>query len=137
MYCTKLSKTAVVPERKTEGAAGYDLYASEDTIIPSQHRALVSTGIAIKLPQNSVGIIKSRSSMACKEIDACAGVIDSDYRGEVKVLLHNTSYEDYEVKTGARVAQLLVMPILTLPFVLVDDLEKTKRGKSGFGSTGE
>ena len=136
-----LTPTATVPTRGTDEAAGYDLYADIDkpiTVSPGV-TVTVSTGIAIQIPTGFVGIIKPRSGLAFKcSIDTMAGVIDSDYTGEIKVLL--TSHDDtfgVEFEYGARIAQLLIVPCHTPELELVDEFEDTERGDNGFGSTGK
>ena len=138
--CLEVCKYDIDSQAPTLGstkAAGYDLYASERIIVPQNDRKLISTGIKIKLPHNTVGIIKSRSGLAVRNnIDAKAGVIDEDYRGIVKVVLHNSGTSDFEVNIGDRIAQLLVMPILRPQIEIVNTLNDTERGEGGFGSTG-
>jgi dUTP pyrophosphatase len=137
IFVKKESETAKTLTRSTWGAAGFDLYADETTSIPAHGRALVSTGIAIALPEGTYGRIAPRSSLAVKySIDTGAGVIDEDYRGIVKILLVNHSDTPLAVKPGERMAQLIVERISLAPMVEVDTLSETKRGESGFGSTG-
>jgi dUTP pyrophosphatase len=124
-----------IPKRESAGAAGYDLYASENKVIVAGRRELICTGIAIAVPPGTYGRIAPRSGMSVKGIDVCAGVVDADYTGEVKVLLHNHG-GDYAVKNGDRIAQLIIERIETPPVEVVDDLVPTDRGDSGFGSTG-
>lgn len=133
---------AVVPTRATVGSAAVDLYAclSEDFVLKTGHHVLVPTGIAIELPGNDlVALVFARSGLATKFGIALAngvGVIDSDYRGEICVALRNFGAQDYIIKKNERIAQMVVMPILALPFVKVDKLSDTARGNGGFGSTG-
>jgi dUTP pyrophosphatase len=120
------------------GDAGADLRASADTVIPARGRQAVSTGIRIALPPGCVGLVWPRSGLAFNHgLDCGAGVIDSQYRGEVKVLLFNHTDRDYEVKRGERVAQLLIQKVETAEFVPTDNLDETTRGEAGFGSTGQ
>jgi dUTP pyrophosphatase len=133
----KLSSDATTPTRGSAFAAGYDLYAAKPTSIPSRGKALVSTDLSIATPEGTYGRIAPRSGLAAKNfIDTGAGVIDADYRGEVKVLLFNHSEVDFEVKKGDRVAQLVLERIYTPDIVEVEDLEESVRGAGGFGSTG-
>lgn len=133
-----IHEKAIIPSRQTEGAAGYDLYAVEDCIIKSHDRRRISTGIEIQLPPGTYGRIASRSSLALGYfLDTKAGVIDSDYRGEVKVLLANDNIRDYTVHAGERVAQLIIERILTPEVEVVDELDDTPRNDGGFGSTGK
>jgi dUTP pyrophosphatase len=117
--------------------AGLDIAALEDTTIPARGRAMVSTGVTLAVPEGSVGLLWSRSGMSAKHgIECGAGCIDSTYRGEVKVVLYNHTDEDYQVKRGDRIAQLLTIPIDPDPYERVAELSETKRGTGGFGSTG-
>ena len=98
-------ENAQLPKKGSPHSAGYDLHASEDITVPSKGKALVSTGIAMAIPEGYYGRVAPRSGLACKNfIDVGAGVVDSDYRGEVKVLLFNFSEENFEVKEGDRIA---------------------------------
>ena len=135
----KLNERAVIPTRGSEYAAGYDLYAlNGDTIAPGV-TSKISTGIALEVPEGFFGAIFARSGLATKQglrPANCVGVIDSDYRGEVIVALHNDSQEDSEVCAGDRIAQLVIVPFLPVEFTEVDELSDTARGTGGFGSTG-
>ncbi|CAG8490167.1 3668_t:CDS:2 [Ambispora gerdemannii] len=132
-----MDKNARMPSRGSGGAAGYDLYSAEDTKILARGKALIKTGLAIQVPEGAYGRIAPRSSLASiNSIDCGAGVIDADYRGEVKILLFNFGDQDFEVKTGDRIAQLIVERIYTPKIVRVDELDDTSRGSKGFGSTG-
>lgn len=133
----KLAPTATTPTRGSAFAAGYDLYASAPITIKAKNKALVSTSIAIAVPLGTYGRIAPRSGLASKHfLDTGAGVIDADYRGEVKVLMFNFSEVDYEVKQGERIAQLVLERIVTPEVVEVETLEVSVRGAGGFGSTG-
>lgn len=140
-----LSKSAVAPKRATAEAAGYDLFAhlgeEEETkmVIHSHETVMVGTGIAIELPLNAFGAVFARSGLAVKEglrPANCVGVIDSDYRGEIKVALHNDSDNDRIISNGERIAQLVVVPYITPRIEIVEKLSSTDRGSGGFGSTG-
>ncbi|MBQ7408093.1 MAG: dUTP diphosphatase [Clostridia bacterium] len=138
---TKLNENAVIPVYSSEQAAGADLYNSEGDfdILPGQTK-LIGTGIAMQIPVGYVGLVFARSGLACKQGLAPAnkvGVIDSDYRGEIKVALHNHSQEQKQIKLGERMAQLVVVPYLKCEFEEVGHLEQTDRGAGGFGSTGK
>lgn len=127
-----------LPAYSHPGDAGADLKSAVAEVIPARGKKLIATGIRLKLPQGYVGLVWPRSGLAMKHsLDCGAGVIDSQYRGEVKVLLFNHSDEDYQVKPGDRIAQLLVQKVESMNFVEVDDLEETQRGGNGFGSTGK
>ena len=138
MYVQKLSSNALLPTMGSRHAAGYDLYAVEDVILPPHGKALVCTGLAIELPFGTYGRIAPRSGLASKFfIDIGAGVIDADYRGELKVLMFNHSNTVFNVSMKDRIAQLIIEKIENPEVVEVDALDyTTERGKEGFGSTG-
>ena len=137
----KLHENALIPTYGTEYAAGADLYACMDeavTINPGE-TAFIKTGLAMEVPVGYAGLIYARSGLACKKGLAPAnkvGVIDSDYRGEIMVALHNHSNEAVLVESGERIAQLVITPYIVAVFNQVDELEDTVRGEGGFGSTG-
>jgi len=137
----KLNEKAIVPSYGSEFAAGADLYACLDADIEVQpHQTVViPTGIALELPLGYAGLIYARSGLATKKGLAPAnkvGVVDCDYRGEVKVALHNHSQSVQTVSAGERVAQLVITPYLTAEFIEKSELTETVRGAGGFGSTG-
>ena len=137
----KLNEKATIPKRQTEFSAGYDLCSAEDIVVKVGETAKVHTGISTEIEgdRNVVLLIYARSSMATKFGLApanCVGVVDWDYRGEIIVALHNSGKEDYEIKCGDRIAQLVVSPIFTPEVEEVTDLSDTERGAGGFGSTG-
>ncbi|MFQ5443210.1 MAG: dUTP diphosphatase [Nitrospinales bacterium] len=126
-----------LPSYSQLGDAGADLQSSIDDVIPARGKKLIPSGIRIAVPQGHVGLIWPRSGLAVKfSLDCGAGVIDSQYRGEVKVLMFNHSDEDYRIKKGERIAQLLIQKVETVKFIKVDKLDETPRGQAGFGSTG-
>ena len=135
----KLTFDAVVPTRGSDGAVGYDLYSSEDAIVPHQAgRALVGTGITVVLPPGVYGRVAPRSGLAVKHcINVGAGVIDPDYTGEIKVVLFNHGMNDFEIKKGDRIAQLVLERCETPPIEEISIVEDTERGSGGFGSTGQ
>ena len=137
----KLDKRAVIPTYGTEYSAGADLYAvcDSDVLIKSGETVLIHTGLAVAIPEGYAGLIYARSGLASKKGLAPAnkvGVIDSDYRGEVMVALHNHGLIDQTVTHGERIAQLVVTPFLKAEYCIAEDLDETKRGAGGFGSTG-
>ena len=134
----KLTFDAIVPTRGSDGAVGYDLYSSEDAVVPNQAgRALVGTGITVVLPPGVYGRVAPRSGLAVKHcINVGAGVIDPDYTGEIKVVLFNHGMEDFEIKKGDRIAQLILERCETPMIKEIGLLEETLRGEGGFGSTG-
>ena len=131
----KLSPDAVVFARKSSKAAGHDICALEQVVLPARGSVLVSTGIAIQLPEGCYGQIAPRSGLSMKGIDVGAGVIDEDYRGEIKVLLRNSSDEEVRLDSSERIAQLLVLPVMYPEVVTGEPLESTERGDKGFGSS--
>ena len=137
----KINENAVIPKYGTDFSAGADLYALTDetlTIEPGES-LLIHTGISVAIPEGLVGLIFGRSGMACKRGLAPAnkvGVIDSDYRGEIMVCLHNHGNVAQTVENGERIAQIAFLPYYTADFKLVDELDETVRGAGGFGSTG-
>ena len=136
----KLNENAKLPVYGSEFAAGADLYASEGATIGAGETKFVHTGIAVELPQGTVGLVYARSGMACKQDLAPAnkvGVIDSDYRGEIMVALHNHGKELRTVAAGDRIAQFVIAPYYTAQFIEAAELSDTVRGEGGFGSTGK
>lgn len=137
-----LNENAKIPTYGSNEAAGADLYAcipEKITILPGES-AWIPTGIAMELPIGYVGLIFARSSMGVKRGLAPAnkvGVIDSDYRGEIRVVLYNHSKEPQVVEPYERVAQIAVMPVITPGFQVVEELNDTQRAEGGFGSTGK
>lgn len=138
----KLRDHAIIPTYGSAEAAGADLYACLDetiTIDPGQ-TVFIPTGLAMEVPKGCAGLVYARSSMGAKRGLAPAnkvGVIDSDYRGEFFVALHNHGSEPQQVGHGERIAQLLITPVFTPGFVEVAELSDTQRGSGGFGSTGK
>ena len=133
---------ALLPTYGSVEAAGADLYAclEKDVEIAPGCSAFVPTGIAIEIPKGCAGLIYARSGLACMRGLAPAnkvGVIDSDYRGEIMVVLHNHSGESQVICHGERIAQLVITPVLTPAYVLCQDLSDTERSGGGFGSTGK
>lgn len=126
------------PARSNPSDAGADLFSSESLMIHPGERATVGTGIAIEIPNNFYGRVAPRSGLASKHgVDVLAGVVDSSYRGEIKVVLLNTDkHNTFHVEKGDRIAQLIVESHFNFPFVQSEDLEISSRGKEGFGSTG-
>lgn len=137
----KLLPNAVIPTYGTEFSAGADLYAAmeSDVTIEPGCTEFIHTGLAMEIPVGLVGLVYARSGMACKKGLAPAnkvGVIDSDYRGEIMVALHNHSNTAITVASGERIAQMVIAPFITAVYEEVDTLEDSVRGEGGFGSTG-
>ncbi|HEX9186328.1 MAG TPA: dUTP diphosphatase [Vicinamibacteria bacterium] len=134
---TLLGAGASLPEYASAGAAGADLRASEAVDIPPGGRAAVPTALRLQIPPGHVGLVWPRSGLAVRHgIDTLAGVVDSDYRGEVRVVLVNHGEEAFRIAKGDRVAQLLVQRVERAAFTSVPEIEDTDRGSGGFGSTG-
>ena len=139
----KLTEHAIVPQRATAGSAGMDLCACIKAPITIAPRQLVTvpTGLAIALPNSGcVALLFGRSGLGVKHgitLSNSVGVIDSDYRGEIKVGLCNLSDTPYTIQPNERIAQLVITPVLPLPVQQVDELDETARGEGGFGSTGK
>ena len=138
----KLNENAAIPTYGSQFSAGADLYAcNEEPIVIKPHQTvLVKTGIALEIPEGYAGLIYARSGIATKRGLAPAnkvGVVDSDYRGEVMVALHNHSSIVQEIEPNERIAQLVVTPFLKVDFCETDELTDTVRGEGGFGSTGK
>ncbi len=139
----KLVEGAILPKYGSASAAGADLYACTEgqsvTVEPGETK-FIHTGVALEIPEGYVGLIYARSGTACKRGLAPAnkvGVIDSDYRGEIMVALHNHSTVAGVIEDGERIAQLVIAPYLTADFVEAEELDDTARGDGGFGSTGK
>lgn len=137
----RLSETAVLPTRGSLSAAGYDLYADVEAekIAPGE-TVKIPVGVAMEIPEGYFGGIFARSGLSTKEglrPANCVGVIDSDYRGPILVPLHNDSDTVREVVKGEKIAQMVILPYLTVEFEEVAELEETQRGEGGFGSTGK
>ncbi len=133
----KLNNDAVLPCYAHLSDAGMDFFACESVVIKSGERGVIATGIAMAIPAGYVGLIWDKSGMAAKHgLKTMAGVIDSGYRGEVKIVVHNLSAIDYQVNAGEKVAQMLIQPVVQLPLLEVEELDSTSRGVGGFGSTG-
>ena len=141
IHVKKLDENAILPSYGSLFAAGADLYAlcEGELVIPAGETRLVHTGLAMEIPEGYAGLIYARSGLATKRGLAPAnkvGVVDSDYRGEVMVALHNHSEVEQKIAQGERIAQLVVAPFLKVEFEECDELCDTARGAGGFGSTG-
>lgn len=138
----KLRENGILPTYGSCEAAGADLYAclEESVVVEPGCTAFIPTGIAMELPRGTVGLVYARSGMACKRDLAPAnkvGVIDSDYRGEIIVALHNHGKISQTVTKGDRIAQLVITPVYTPGFLWAEELSDTQRAQGGFGSTGK
>ena len=142
LHVKKLTEDAILPTKKHNNDAGFDLYANESmTLRPIEidmwgQTVKVKTGISIEIPDGWFGLIRDRSSLGSQGILVLGGVIDSGYRGEIIVCLHNLNNKFYEIKKGDKIAQLLLIPVPQVDIVPVDSLSETSRGDKGFGSSG-
>lgn len=133
----KISKDAKIPSFAHKGDAGMDLYSNEEVeVIPGEIKA-ISTGIKMEIPNGFVALVWDKSGLALKKgLKTMGGVIDSGYRGEIKVIITNLSDEVFEVEKGGKVAQMIIQKFESPEIEVVEDLSDTKRGSDGFGSTG-
>jgi dUTP pyrophosphatase len=140
LYIKKLFVNSIVPTKGSKEAAGYDLYANINTpnaIVEPYNSVLISTGVAMKIPHGYYGRIAPRSGFSVKTgLMVNAGVIDSDYRGEVKILFQNPTDKCVRINNGEKVAQIIIEKIAHCEVIEVDNLDETERGANGFGSTG-
>lgn len=149
---SKLSDDAITPTKAYQSDAGWDLYSSENTTVKAGQRSVIKTGISFEIPEGWCGLIWPRSGLSVKNgIDVLAGVIDSSYRGEIMVCLHNTcdinpvynteterySFKDLKIKKGDRIAQILFHEVPEVKMIEAETLQETERNQSGFGSTGK
>lgn len=133
----RLDPRALLPTRGSSLAAGLDIYAIEDLTIQPGERALALTGLAVAIPEGYYGRLAPRSGLATKEgLDTLAGVIDADYRGEIRCLLYNTGHETINLPAPSKICQLIIEKIITPAPVWADEISETDRGSGGFGSTG-
>lgn len=130
-------ENAKMPCIQTKGSAGYDLYSIEDGVVPGRGRSLVKTGVIVQIPEGYCGQIWPRSGLSVKHgIETGAGIIDSDYRGELGVVLHNLTNNDFHYEKNTRIAQLLIVPVATPELNQVINIEDNVDRQGGFGSTG-
>ena len=133
----KLKENAIVPRYAHDGDAAMDLFSTEDYVVHAGKRQLVSTGIAMELPKGYFASIRGKSGLAYKKgICILGGVIEYTYRGEYGVIVLNTGDEDFEIKVGDKVAQVIVAPVATVDVEVVEELGETARGDGAWGSTG-
>ena len=138
----KTSKEVITPKYKTDGSSGVDLSAflDKEVVIKPNSSELIPTGLQVAIPEELEIQIRPRSGLAAKErigVLNSPGTIDSDYRGELKIILFNHGKEDFIINNGDRIAQMVLVPILKMEFEEVDSLPNTVRGQGGFGSTGK
>lgn len=137
LHCKKLLPDAILPTRAHPDDAGLDIYSVEEVVVESGQGRMVSTGVAVALPEGHVGMIADRSSLAKKGLKTAGGIIDAGYRGEIKIVLWNISDQPLRLARGERIAQMLILPIATPTPCEVETLDSTARGQGGFGSTGK
>jgi dUTP pyrophosphatase len=135
----KLKPEAKLPTKNNLSDAAFDLYASEGINVPNSQVTKINTGIAVEIPKGYYGQIFDRSSMGAKGLTVFGGVIDSGYRGEVIVCLHNTAkdFSWHTVSPGDKIAQMVILPVPEMQVVEVQELEESDRGEKGFGSSGK
>ena len=136
-----ISKSGRMPDYKTSGASGFDIqaYLDEPVVLKPGERRLVPTGLFFEIPEGYEAQVRARSGLAIKHgigLVNAIGTIDSDYRGEVKVPLINFSDEEFTVRDGERIAQVVIMPVVRVDLQLKEELSDTERGEGGFGHTG-
>lgn len=136
MEFKKLKDDAVIPSRATDYAAGYDLYSNSVNVVPARGKCLIFTDIMLQIPHGYYGRIAPRSGLASKfGIDIGGGVVDSDYRGNIGVIIFNHSDTPYFIKKHDKIAQIIITKIITPELIEIFDNENTERGDKGFGST--
>jgi dUTP pyrophosphatase len=133
----RLDQRALLPTRGSASSAGLDLYSIEDVALAPKQRALVSTGLAVAIPEGYYGRVAPRSGLAVKNgLDVLAGVIDADYRGEIRCAVYNTGDETINLPAQSKICQLIIEKIITPTPVWAEEISDTDRGEGGFGSTG-
>lgn len=135
----KLNDEAVIPEYQTKGAAGFDFHSTDSVVLYPNDTALVSTGLAFAVPEGFELQVRPRSGLSAKtglRVANAPGTVDSDYRGEVKIIITNTGFVPQHIKKGDRIAQGVLCPVYQAVFDVIDDLDETERGSGAFGSTG-
>ena len=133
----KILKEAIIPSYAHSGDAGMDIFSAENVVLKAGERKRIRTGIKMELPEDYVALIWDKSGLAFEHgIKTMAGVIDSDYRGEVLIVLVNLSSIDYKIEKGRKIAQMLIQKIETAEIEVAEKLNSSKRAEGGFGSTG-
>jgi dUTP pyrophosphatase len=133
----KIHKDAKLPSYGHVGDAGLDLFSVVECVLKGGEARAISTGIQVAIPDGYVGLIWDKSGISLKNIHRLAGVVDSGYRGEIKVVMTNLSAEAFSIEKGMKIAQMLIQPISKVKVVDSEELEDTSRGENGFGSTGK
>lgn len=141
VFARKITKSATIPTKATEGSAGYDMYAQldEPLVIPPYTGKMIKSGVALSIPDGYAGFIFARSGLSTKKglrPSTCVSVIDSDYRGEIGLPIYNDSNEPQTINPNERIAQIVFLKVLKPEIEIVDSLDETDRGNNGFGSSG-
>ena len=133
----RIHKDANLPHYGHKGDAGLDIFSTIDCVLRKREVKAIPTGIKVAIPEGYVGLIWDKSGVSLEGVHRLAGVVDSGYRGEVKIVMANLSDEPFSIEKGMKIAQLLIQPVVEVEVVEVEDLEATPRGENGFGSTGK
>ncbi|TET65389.1 MAG: dUTP diphosphatase [Candidatus Aminicenantes bacterium] len=133
----KIHKDAKLPHYGHKGDAGLDIFSTIDCVLRKREVKAIPTGIKVAIPEGYVGLIWDKSGVSLEGVHRLAGVVDSGYRGEVKIVMANLSDEPFSIEKGMKIAQLLIQPVVEVEVIEVEDLEATPRGENGFGSTGK
>jgi len=133
----RIHENAKLPLYQHKGDAGLDVFSSIDYVLGTGKVKPIPTGIKVAVPEGHVGLIWDKSGISLKGVHRLAGVIDSGYRGEVRVVMVNLGDEPFVIEKGMKIAQLLIQPVVELEVIETEDLEETSRGEKGFGSTGK
>jgi len=133
----KIHKDAKLPHYGHKGDAGLDIFSTIDCVLQKREVKAIPTGIKVAIPEGYVGLIWDKSGVSLEGVHRLAGVVDSGYRGEVKIVMANLSDEPFSIEKGMKIAQLLIQPVIEVEVIEVEDLEATPRGENGFGSTGK
>ena len=133
----KIHKDAKLPHYGHKGDAGLDIFSTIDCVLQKREVKAIPTGIKVAIPEGYVGLIWDKSGVSLEGVHRLAGVVDSGYRGEVKIVMANLSDEPFSIEKGMKIAQLLIQPVVEVEVIEAEDLEATPRGENGFGSTGK
>lgn len=133
----RIHKDAKLPHYGHKGDAGLDIFSTIDCVLQKREVKAIPTGIKVAIPEGYVGLIWDKSGVSLEGVHRLAGVVDSGYRGEVKIVMANLSDEPFSIEKGMKIAQLLIQPVVEVEVIEVEDLEATPRGENGFGSTGK
>ena len=133
----KIHKDAKLPSYGHVGDAGLDLFSVMDWVLKGGEARAIATGIQVAIPEGYVGLIWDKSGISLKNIHRLAGVVDSGYRGEIKIVMTNLSAEAFSIEKGMKIAQMLIQPVSKVKVVDAEELDDTSRGENGFGSTGK